>query len=64
MDREIEPNHELDYLAREVIRAAIAPVHLAQVLSYLKIKRLRLGLLINFNVANLSQGIKRVIHSP
>lgn len=63
MDREIEPNHELDYLAREVIRAAIAPVHLAQVLSYL-IKRLRLGLLINFNVANLSQGIKRVIHSP
>jgi len=42
----------------------IAPVHLAQVLSYLKIKRLRLGLLINFNVANLSQGIKRVIHSP
>jgi len=42
MDREIEPNHELDYLAREVIRAAIAPVHLAQVLSYLKIKRLAL----------------------
>jgi len=43
---------------------AIAAVHLAQVLSYLKIKRLGLGLLLNFNVANLSQGIRRVIHHP
>ncbi len=43
---------------------AIAPVHLAQVLSYLKIKRLGLGLLLNFNVANLPQGVRRVIHSP
>ena len=43
---------------------AILPVHLAQVLSYLKIKRLRVGLLVNFNVANLPQGIKRIIHTP
>ena len=40
---------------------AIAPVHLAQLLSYLKISRLGLGLLLNFNVANLAQGIRRVI---
>jgi GxxExxY protein len=40
----------------------IAPVHVAQVLSYLKIKRLHLGLLVNFNVAELRQGIKRVIN--
>ncbi|HKO48966.1 MAG TPA: GxxExxY protein [Polyangiaceae bacterium] len=32
-----------------------------RILSYLKIKRLRLGLLVNFNVAELRQGIKRVI---
>lgn len=42
----------------------ISPVHLAQVLSYLKIKHLRLGLLVNFNVAELRQGIKRVINTP
>ena len=42
----------------------IAPVHVAQVLSYLKIKRLRLGLLVNFNVVELRQGIKRVINTP
>ena len=40
---------------------SIAPVHIAQVLSYLKLKRLRLGLLVNFNVAELRQGIERVI---
>jgi GxxExxY protein len=42
----------------------LAPVHIAQVLSYLKIKRLHLGLLVNFNVAELRQGIKRVINTP
>ena len=42
----------------------IAPIHVAQTLSYLKATRLRLGLLINFNVATLRSGIKRVIHSP
>jgi GxxExxY protein len=42
---------------------AIAPIHLAQVLSYLKIARLRLGLLINFNVPELRSGIKRCINS-
>jgi GxxExxY protein len=40
------------------------PVHLAQVLSYLKATDLTLGLLINFNVLSLRQGIRRVIRSP
>ncbi len=40
---------------------AIAPVHLAQLLSYLKATELRLGLLINFNVPILRHGIKRVV---
>jgi GxxExxY protein len=35
-------------------------VHLAQVLTYLKLGDFKLGLLINFNVALLKQGIKRV----
>ncbi len=39
----------------------LAPIHHAQVLSYLRITRLSLGLLINFNVKFLKDGIKRVI---
>jgi len=38
---------------------AIAPIHIAQTLSYLKATRLRLGLLISFNVVVLRRGIKR-----
>jgi GxxExxY protein len=40
---------------------ALAPVHEAQVLTYLKLSERRLGFLINFNVALLKQGIKRMI---
>jgi GxxExxY protein len=42
---------------------AFAPIHQAQLLSYLKMTGLQLGLLINFNVPLLKQGIKRVILS-
>lgn len=41
---------------------ALTDVHLAQVLTYLKLSGCRLGLLINFNVAKLSQGIRRVVN--
>jgi len=40
---------------------ALAPIHQAQLLSYLKMTGFQLGLLINFNVPVLKQGIKRVI---
>ena len=35
-------------------------VHLAQILTYLKLTENKLGLLINFNVARIKDGIKRV----
>lgn len=38
-------------------------VHLAQVLTYLKLADCRLGLLINFNVARLTQGLRRVVNN-
>ena len=38
----------------------LAPIHEAQLLTYLKLSSLSLGLLINFNVPALKQGIKRV----
>ena len=37
-------------------------VHLAQTLTYLKLSGCKLGLLINFNVAILKHGIKRVVN--
>jgi GxxExxY protein len=39
--------------------AAITPVHEAQVMSYLKLSGCRYGLLINFNVKLLREGIRR-----
>lgn len=41
----------------------LRPVHLAQVLTYLKLSQIERGLIINFNVALLVRGIKRVILS-
>jgi len=39
----------------------LAPVHQAQLLSYLKMTGFQLGLLLNFNVPVLKQGIKRIV---
>jgi GxxExxY protein len=41
---------------------AINDIHIAQVLTYLKLSNCRIGLLINFNVVKLKDGIKRLIH--
>ena len=41
----------------------IEPVHIAQMLTYLKVNRLRLGLLLNFNVDVMRKGIKRVVNN-
>ncbi len=40
---------------------ALAPIHDAQVLTYLKLSGLRVGLLMNFNVALFKQGLKRFV---
>ncbi len=38
-----------------------APVHQAQIMTYLKLMKLPVGLLINFNVVHLKDGIRRVV---
>jgi GxxExxY protein len=40
---------------------ALAPIHEAQILTYLKLSGLRVGLLMNFNVALFRQGLKRFV---
>jgi GxxExxY protein len=37
------------------------PIHMAQVISYLRVTRTRVGLLVNFNVPVLKHGIRRVV---
>ena len=39
------------------------PIHQAQLLSYLKLSECKVGLLINFNVKVLKDGIKRVVNN-
>lgn len=41
---------------------ALARIHVAQVLSYLKLSGCHVGLLINFNVEPLRDGIRRIVH--
>jgi GxxExxY protein len=40
---------------------ALAPIHEAQLLTYLKLKDLHLGFLLNWNVTLLKHGIKRIV---
>lgn len=42
---------------------SLAPVHFAQVLTYLKLSQMKLGLLINFNCKLLKDGIHRLANN-
>jgi GxxExxY protein len=59
--------HRLDLLVggRVIVEVkavdSIAPIHEAQLLSYLKASSLRVGLIINFNVVMLRDGIRRLV---
>jgi GxxExxY protein len=53
-------------IAREVILeiksvAAILPAHEAQLLTYLRMSGLRIGLILNFNARRLTEGIRRYV---
>lgn len=65
---ELDCGYRLDLLVEKklVIEVksveALNDIHLAQTLTYLKLGNFKLGLLINFNVVLLKEGIKRVIN--
>jgi GxxExxY protein len=40
----------------------LAEIHFAQVLTYLRLSNLRLALLLNFNVAHMKDGIRRIVN--
>ena len=65
---EIDSGYRLDLLVDDCVIVEIKssvdinPVHSAQLLTYLKLTNKRLGLLLNFNVVHLREGIKRVVN--
>ena len=71
MYREIKLDcgYRLDLLVEEKVIVEvkavdrIAPIHQAQLLSYLKLSGCNVGLLINFNVKMLKQGICRMVNN-
>ena len=66
----VDCGYRLDLLVEELVILELKavdqlpPIHEAQLLSYLKLTRLRVGLLINFNVRRLTNGIKRLVNGP
>jgi GxxExxY protein len=63
----VETGFRIDLLVEKSVVVEIKAVtelndiHLAQVLTYLKLSNCKIGLLINFNVTSLKFGIRRVI---
>src|SRR6476646_9732681 len=65
---QIDVGYRIDVLVedRVIVEAKsitkLAPIHEAQLLTYLKLSRIKVGLLINFNVLLLKDGIKRMVN--
>ncbi len=67
-DVKLDCGYRLDLLVESAVIVEIKavdhlqPIHQAQLLSYLRLSGHRVGLLINFNVPVLKEGIKRVVN--
>ena len=65
----IDVGYRIDVLVEDTVIvelkavSELAPIHEAQLLSYLKLSGKRVGLLINFNVMRLKDGIKRMVNN-
>ena len=64
----LDCGYRLDLLVEEAVIVEVkavdrlAPIHQAQLLSYLRLSGCKVGLLINFNVKVLKDGIRRVVN--
>ncbi|MCP4418254.1 MAG: GxxExxY protein [Chloroflexi bacterium] len=65
-DTRLDCGYRLDFLVGGLVIVelkavlGLAPIHEAQVITYLKLTNLKLGLLLNFNVKLMKRGIKRI----
>lgn len=66
-DKKLDAGYRIDLLVEDSIIvelksvAAIEPIHKAQIMTYLKLSELSLGLLLNFNVTDMKKGINRFV---
>jgi len=67
-ENRIPKSYSIDMLIEDVIvleiksEEELSHLHLAQTLTYLKIGDYRLGLLLNFNVRSMKDGIQRLVY--
>ncbi len=65
----LDAGYRLDLLVEDLVIVELKvverllPVHTAQLLSYLKLSNRKLGHVLNFNVAHMRNGIKRVVNN-
>jgi GxxExxY protein len=68
-DVKLEAGYRIDFLVENCVIVELKavekllPLHLAQVMTYLKLSGHHVGLLINFNVPHLRHGIRRVVNN-
>ena len=68
-DVELDRGYVLDLVVEDKVIvelksvASMTDIHLAQIMTYLKLGKYKLGLLINFNEVLLKHGIKRVVNN-
>jgi GxxExxY protein len=66
-DIKLDAGYRIDLLVNQQVVLELkavdelAPIHQAQVMTYLKLSGLKVGLLLNFNVKDMKRGIKRII---
>ena len=64
----LDAGYRIDLLVEDIVIIelksvdTLADIHTAQLLTYLKLKDLKLGLLINFNSVRVIDGIKRIVN--
>lgn len=64
----LEAGYRIDILVEEKVIIEVkavdklAEIHTAQILTYLKLTKLKLGLVINFNTVKVIEGLKRVVN--
>jgi GxxExxY protein len=66
---ELDAGYRMDLLVADIVvvelkvAEKLLPLHTAQLLSYLKLSKRKLGYLLNFNVVQMRDGIKRVVNN-
>lgn len=66
---EVKNAYRMDFLVEDIVVvelkavSKVTPEHEAQFLTYVKLSNHTLGLMINFNVLRLRDGIRRVVHN-